>query len=103
MFIHFRAKESAMPVPKKEPITSESSISTPESSSPVLPERELFLYPSKNQTQGKLSMGSSPLTPPPRSIGESKANAETMRNSLYEALQVIPDPRRGAGKRSGAP
>jgi putative transposase len=31
-----------MPVPKKEPITSESSVSTPESSSPVLPEQEEF-------------------------------------------------------------
>jgi len=31
-----------MPVPQKKPITSKSSVSTPESSSPVLPEQEEF-------------------------------------------------------------
>ncbi len=31
-----------MPVPQKKPITSKSSVSTPESSSPMLPEQEEF-------------------------------------------------------------
>jgi hypothetical protein len=31
-----------MPVPQKKPITSNASVSTPESSSPVLPEQEEF-------------------------------------------------------------
>ena len=40
-------------------------------------------------------MDYSPLTQPPTSIGETKELAETTRNSLYETLQGISDPRRG--------
>jgi predicted transposase YbfD/YdcC len=53
------------------------------------------LYTKKNQTQGKLSMDYSTL-PTPRL---NKEEAEPTRNSLYEALQALPDGRRGAGKR----
>lgn len=48
-------------------------------------------------------MNYSTLTLPPREIGESKADSQTARTSLYEALQAIPDPRRGAGKRYPLP
>jgi predicted transposase YbfD/YdcC len=43
------------------------------------------------------------LTQLPTGIGETHASVETTRNSLYEALQAIPDPRRGAGKRYPLP
>lgn len=48
-------------------------------------------------------MNYSPLTHPSTSIQETKEPAEMMRNSLYETLQGIPDPRRGAGKRYPLP
>lgn len=48
-------------------------------------------------------MDYSTLTPLPGSMQETKACAQTTRNSLYEALQGIPDPRRGAGKRYPLP
>jgi hypothetical protein len=48
-------------------------------------------------------MDYSTLTPPPTGIGEAKETPETTRKSLYEALQGVPDPRRGAGKRYPLP
>src|SRR5260370_32290363 len=42
LFRSFPRKEKAMPVPKNKPITSSPEGSTPESSSPVLPEQEEF-------------------------------------------------------------
>jgi predicted transposase YbfD/YdcC len=36
-------------------------------------------------------------------IGEGKEETQTTRKSLYEALQALPDPRRGAGKRYPLP
>lgn len=48
-------------------------------------------------------MDYSTLPLPPLSIEEIKAETEPTRNSLYEALQAIPDPRRGAGKRYPLP
>ncbi len=42
MLPSFPKKEGAMPVPKKKPTTSPSQASTPEASSPVLPEQEEF-------------------------------------------------------------
>lgn len=48
-------------------------------------------------------MDYSPLTPPPVGMEETKTCAHMTRNSLYEALQGIADPRRGAGKRYRLP
>jgi hypothetical protein len=48
-------------------------------------------------------MDYSTLTQPPLSMEETQACAQTTRNSLYEALQGLPDPRRGAGKRYPLP
>lgn len=39
----------------------------------------------------------------PTGLGESKEPVETMRHSLYETLQGLVDPRRGAGKRYPLP
>src|SRR5947209_6443484 len=39
------------------------------------------------------------LPQPPKSIDEPEDLAETIRHSLYETFQKIPDPRRGEGKR----
>lgn len=48
-------------------------------------------------------MDYSTLTPPAVGMEETKVCAQTTKNSLYEALQGIPDPRRGAGKRYPLP
>jgi len=48
-------------------------------------------------------MDYSTLPPPPAGMGETKAWVQTTRNSLYEALQELPDSRRGAGKRYPLP
>jgi predicted transposase YbfD/YdcC len=48
-------------------------------------------------------MDYSTLTQPPTGVGETKEPAETTRTSLYETLQGISDPRRGAGKRYPLP
>lgn len=48
-------------------------------------------------------MDYSTLTAPPLDIEEIKEGAETTRNSFYEALQDLHDPRRGAGKRYPLP
>jgi predicted transposase YbfD/YdcC len=48
-------------------------------------------------------MDYSTLTPPPVGMEETNVCAQTTKNSLYETLQGIPDPRRGAGKRYPLP
>jgi predicted transposase YbfD/YdcC len=48
-------------------------------------------------------MDYSTLTQPPVSMEETNVYAQTTKNSLYEALQELPDPRRGAGKRYPLP
>jgi DDE_Tnp_1-associated len=48
-------------------------------------------------------MDYSTLKQPPVGMEETKACAQRTKNSLYEALQGIPDPRRGAGKRYPLP
>jgi predicted transposase YbfD/YdcC len=48
-------------------------------------------------------MNYSTLTSPPLDIEGTKEGAQTVRNSLYEALQDLHDPRRGAGKRYSLP
>jgi len=48
-------------------------------------------------------MNYSTLTQPPVGTEKTEACAQTMKNSLYEALQELPDPRRGAGKRYSLP
>jgi predicted transposase YbfD/YdcC len=48
-------------------------------------------------------MDYSTLTPPVVGMEETKVYAQTTKNSLYEVLQGIPDPRRGAGKRYPLP
>jgi len=48
-------------------------------------------------------MNYSTLPQPPTGVEKIKDPAETMRTSLYETLQEIPDPRRGAGKRYPLP
>ena len=48
-------------------------------------------------------MNYSTLPQPPTDPGETKESRETMRNSLYEMLQGVSDPRRGAGKRYPLP
>lgn len=48
-------------------------------------------------------MNYSTLTSPPVGMEKTEASAQTMKNSLYEALQDLPDPRRGAGKRYSLP
>lgn len=44
-------------------------------------------------------MNYSTLMLPPTSMEATKAEEQMPHNSLYEALQIVPDPRRGAGKR----
>ncbi len=48
-------------------------------------------------------MNYSTLQQPPEGIGETNADAERTRTSLYEALQGVPDPRRKAGQRYPLP
>ncbi|MGH2482590.1 MAG: ISAs1 family transposase, partial [Ktedonobacteraceae bacterium] len=48
-------------------------------------------------------MDYSTLPPPPTDMGETKKSTETIQKSLYETLQGISDPRRGAGKRYPLP
>jgi hypothetical protein len=48
-------------------------------------------------------MDYSTLTQPPVGMGGTEALAQTTKNSLYEVLQGIPDPRRKAGKRYPLP
>ena len=48
-------------------------------------------------------MDYSTFTEPPTNMEESQVSAETMRTSVYELLQALPDPRRGAGKRYPLP
>lgn len=48
-------------------------------------------------------MDYSTLTPPPVSMEKIEGWAQTTKNSLYEALEAIPDPRRKAGKRYPLP
>ena len=48
-------------------------------------------------------MDYSTLTQPPVGMGGAEALAQTTKNSLYEVLQGIPDPRRKAGKRYQLP
>ncbi len=48
-------------------------------------------------------MDSSTLMPPAGGMEETKVCAQMTKNSLSEALQGIPDPRRGAGKRYPLP
>lgn len=48
-------------------------------------------------------MDYSTVTAPPTGLGETKVSIETMRHSLYETLQGLYDPRRGAGKRYPLP
>jgi DDE_Tnp_1-associated len=57
----------------------------------------------KTKRQGRLSMDYSTVTPPPTGMGETKEPVETMRHSLYETLQGLLDPRRGAGRRYPLP
>jgi hypothetical protein len=57
----------------------------------------------KLKHQGRLSMDYSTLPQSSASIEEPKDLSETMRHSLYEAFQAIPDPRRGEGKRYPLP
>src|SRR5690242_2350924 len=53
----------------------------------------------KNKTRGKLWMDYTTLTPPPITVDETERSELAVGHSLYEALQHLPDPRRGQGKR----
>src|SRR5579885_2581447 len=48
-------------------------------------------------------MDYSTLTQPPVGMEETRVCTQPTKNSLYEALQGLPDPRRGAGKRYPLP